>query len=239
MRWIGVTLMVMASAGPAVRAQAPAGSGAAIALGARHGHAVPTRQGFTHTGGGNIDVAQPAPDTIVVTMAGVAVAGAHPCKYSLAQFQFDLEQNLDVVLLGKATKAKLIVDARLIGLLRSHRHGGGSAEHAQACAALLEDKATVFNLCLPAHGVARGENLAINCREGPAEFPVRPGHHVLRQSFLIQASHPQCVFPFKAASAEFAPDPALDPLWISAWEPFHGANKKDFGFQVTIKVAGE
>ena len=38
-------------------------------------------------------------------------------------------------------------------------------------------------------------------------------------------------------SAEFAPDPALDPLWISAFEPFHGAAKKDFGFQVTIKVA--
>ena len=35
------------------------------------------------------------------------------------------------------------------------------------------------------------------------------------------------------------PDPALDPLWISAWEPFHGAAKKDFGFQVTLKVAAE
>jgi hypothetical protein len=43
----------------------------------------------------------------------------------------------------------------------------------------------------------------------------------------------------KAASAEFAPDPALDPLWISSFEPFHGASKKDFGFQVTIKVAVE
>ena len=36
-----------------------------------------------------------------------------------------------------------------------------------------------------------------------------------------------------------APDPALDPLWISYWEPFHGAVKKDFGFQVTVKVAPE
>jgi hypothetical protein len=42
-----------------------------------------------------------------------------------------------------------------------------------------------------------------------------------------------------AASAEFAPDPALDPLWISYWEPFHGAAKKDFGFQLTMKVAPE
>ena len=45
------------------------------------------------------------------------------------------------------------------------------------------------------------------------------------------------LFPCKAPSAEFAPDPALDPLWISAKEPFKGAKKGDLGFQVTVKVA--
>ncbi len=29
---------------------------------------------------------------------------------------------------------------------------------------------------------------------------------------------------------------AFDPLWLSYKEPFHGAIKKDFGFQVTLKV---
>ena len=60
-----------------------------INLLARHGHATPERVGFTHTGGGNIDVQQPAPDTVVVTMTGVAVAGAHPCKASRAAMDFD------------------------------------------------------------------------------------------------------------------------------------------------------
>jgi hypothetical protein len=41
----------------------------------------------------------------------------------------------------------------------------------------------------------------------------------------------------KGPSAEFAPDPAIDPLWLSYKEPFHGAAKKDFGFQVILKVA--
>ncbi len=40
-----------------------------ITLGPRHGHVSPQRQGCTHTGGGNIDVAQPSPDTVVVTMS--------------------------------------------------------------------------------------------------------------------------------------------------------------------------
>jgi hypothetical protein len=60
--------------------------------------------------------------------------------------------------------------------------------------------------------------------------------YTLAQSFVVSAGHPQSLRPCKAASAEFAPDPALDPLWISYWEPFHGAVKKDFGFQITIKV---
>src|SRR6266478_6176852 len=63
-----------------------------ITLGTRQGTATPERQGFTHTGGGNIDVAQPSSDALVVTMTGVAVAGGHPCKDSVARMAFELEQ---------------------------------------------------------------------------------------------------------------------------------------------------
>src|SRR5262245_52880689 len=81
----------------AADAPAPASVPVTLTLGSRHGHATPVRQGFSHTGGGNIDVAQPSPDTIVVTMAGVAVAGGHPCKASVATMKFDLEQCFEVV----------------------------------------------------------------------------------------------------------------------------------------------
>jgi hypothetical protein len=65
------------------------------------------------------------------------------------------------------------------------------------------------------------------------------GKYTLREAFGVQAAHPKKLLPCKAASAEFAPDPALDPLWISAFEPFHGAQKKDFGFQVIVKASPE
>jgi hypothetical protein len=56
----------------------------------------------------------------------------------------------------------------------------------------------------------------------------------------IQLTQPsRSLMPCQAASAEVAPDPALDPLWICYWESFHGAAKKDFGFQVTLKVAAD
>ena len=70
-----------------------------------------------------------------------------------------------------------------------------------------------------------------------ATITVAAGEYQLQQSFVVSATHPHSLKFSKAASAEFAPDPALDPLWISYWEPFHGANKKDFGFQIILRVA--
>ena len=67
-------------------------------------------------------------------------------------------------------------------------------------------------------------------------MPIVAGKYCLRQTFVVSASAHKCVL-CKGPSAEFAADPALDPLWISYKEPFHGAAKKDFGFQITLKIA--
>src|SRR5213595_2323935 len=78
-----------------------------ITLGTRHACVHPTRVGCTHTGGGNIDVAQASPDTVVITMTGVAVAAGHPLKDSLATMAFDLQQCLEVSIDNpKVKKAK-------------------------------------------------------------------------------------------------------------------------------------
>jgi hypothetical protein len=92
---------------------------------------------------------------------------------------------------------------------------------------------------MPEHAVAGCESLSVNDKEGPTGAVVAAGKFCLSQSFRVSAAMPKSVLPCKAPSAEFAPDPALDPLWISAKEPFHGANKKDLGFQVTVKVTPE
>src|SRR3954469_24472846 len=90
---------------------------ASITLKDRQALATPTRQGFTHTGGGTIDVAQPAPDTIVITMNGVAVAGPHPVKYSTSTLAFQLDQCFEIALdQPKIKRAKLTLEARAIGL---------------------------------------------------------------------------------------------------------------------------
>lgn len=215
-----------------------------INLGNRQAQGTPTRQGFTHTGGGNIDVQQPTADVLVVTMTGVAVAGAHPCKDSFAALAFDLAQDFEIaVAKPEIKKVKLSIEARVIGLLRTHACGGGSAgitcpAHA-AIAPCGAEGVAVVEVGLPGRSVGGGENLSVNDQQGPVSAVVPIGKYTLHEQFGVQASHPKKLLPCKAASAEFAPDPALDPLWIGAFEPFHGAQKKDFGFRVTIKVEPE
>jgi hypothetical protein len=218
----------------------PSSPDVSIKLLDRHGQGTPLRQGFSHSGGGNIDVAQPSPDTVVITMTGVGVAGGHPCKASLAAFEFDLEQCFEVVFEKPSVKAaRVTLEGRVIGLLRSHCKGGGSAEESNGCATILAGPVALLNLYMPGHTVAGGENLSINDHAGPVGGPILAGKYVLHQVFHLAAGHPKALLPCKAASAEFAPDPALDPLWISYWEPFHGAQKKDFGFQIMLKVGLE
>ncbi len=216
---------------------------ATITLGPRAAQGVPSRVGFTHTGGGNIDVQQPTPDVLIVTVTGVAVAGGHPCKDSVATLMFDLSQDFEVTFAKEKVKnPKLAIEARVIGLLRSHKKGGGTAAigcPAQAAVVPCAGGPALVDVALHGRAVTAGENASVNDKVGPACAPLVPGKYALKAVFGINAAHPCKLLPCKAASAEFAPDPALDPLWISAFEPFHGAAKKDFGFQVTLKVSAE
>lgn len=238
MRMLIAGLLAVSGLGALAAADPPAPA-VTVSLKDRRAQAVPSRQGFTHTGGGNIDVAQPAPDTVVITMTGVAVAGNHPCKDSFAALAFDLEQCLEISIADpKVKRAKLTLEGRVIGALRSHR-GGGSAQQGPAHAAIAAGTAELLTLALPSHSVCGGENLSVNDRTGPVGIAVAAGEYHWRQSFAVTAAHPWSWKLCKTASSEFAPDPALDPLWISYWEPFHGAAKKDFGFQVTLKVTAD
>jgi hypothetical protein len=210
-----------------------------ITLASRHGHATPHRLGCCHTGGGNIDVSQPSSDTVVITMSGVAVAASTALCSGSAGMDFDLSQDFEISFDKPDLKAaKVTVEARAIGLLRSHS-GGGVAELTHGQVSIGRQNGDVVSLAMPDHSAADGENLSINDHVGPVSAPISAGKFTLCQTVHFLASNPKCLLPCKASSAEFAPDPALDPLWISYWEPFHGASKKDFGFQITLKVAAD
>jgi hypothetical protein len=199
-----------------------------ITLLGRHGHVTPEKGKCTHTGGGLIDVASPSPDTVIITMTGAAVANS--------SMQFDLDQCFEINFDDpKVKRAKLTVEGRVIGLLRGEKKG--CAEYSDACAHVLAGPAELLAVCVPPHQVCEHDNLAVNDHDGPCSVPVVAGKYTLRQTFTIRAYSGSVLC--KRASAEFAPDPALDPLWISYHEPFHGVKKDSFGFQVVVKVAAD
>src|SRR5262249_32177639 len=91
-----------------------------IILGPRHGHITPSPHGFTHAGGEGIDITQPTPDTLIVPLTGAVMAGPHPCTDSVATLQIDLAQDFELVFSDpEIRRAKLTLEARVIGLLRS------------------------------------------------------------------------------------------------------------------------
>ncbi len=208
-----------------VTAGAPASPPVSITLYERHGHTTPIKGKHTHTGGGLIDVAAPAPDTVLISMTGAAVGNA--------ALRFDFEQCFEVSFDDpKVKKAKLLIEGRVIGLLRGERKG--CAEYGDACASVLAGPVALVGLCVPPHSVCGCDSLAVNDHDGPKAVPVLPGKYVLHQTFTV-AAHTDSLL-CKRPSAEFAPDPALDPLWINYFEPFHGIKKDTFGFQVIVKV---
>ena len=209
-----------------VTAAAPPPPPVSITLLDRHGHVTPLKGKCTHTGGGLIDVAAPTADTVIVTMTGAVVANS--------SMHFELDQGFEVTFDDpKVKRAKLTVEGRVIGLLRGERKG--CAEYSEACASILAGPVEMVTLCVPPHTVCGCNSLAVNDHDGPKTVPVAPGKYTLRQGFAISAHTDSYIC--KRPSAEFAPDPALDPLWITYFDPFHGVKKDTFGYQVVVRVA--
>ena len=220
-----------------VQPAAPSTPTVSLILDDRHGHVTPVRCGFTHTGGGLITVATPDTDTIVITFNGVVVAGPHPCTDSNAQMTFTLDQTLEVSWDDKSVKqSKVTMDGQVIGVLRSECKGGGSASESAGVFTLAGEGCDTLALTVPPHSVA-GDSLGVNCHGGPVSATIKAGKYVLHGCWTIDASCPKG-FCGKAASADFDPA-ALDPLWISYWEPFHGITKTTFGLVVTLKLADD
>jgi hypothetical protein len=209
-----------------------------IRLGAADAKAAPAKDCCSKTGGGNIDVRQTAPDTVLITMTGAAAAGSNPFSPSQAAFNFDLHQEFSIIFENpKIRTAQLCIQGQVTGVLRCPHKGGAGSNTASAaihCAGF--EGHPLVALCLPAQVVGPKQNLSVHLRERPLCIPIQPGCYTLHQTWSLWASHPSCGFPGKESSSEFAPAPALDPAWISYAEPFHGVAKKDFGFQVIMKV---
>jgi hypothetical protein len=200
----------------------------------RDGRVAPSHEGPALTGGGTINVLQPAPDTLAITMTGAAAAKANPCSASIACVEAVVDQQFEVVFPAGFRPAQLILEGHVVGLLRSEGKSG-SAELAQATAVVHHGPEALIALNFPPKSVTGCEALAINLAEGPVCVPIGPGCHTLHLCLHITAAQGWSLCPH-IASAEFAPPPALPPTWIHVPDPFGGVDRGGLGFQVTVRV---
>jgi hypothetical protein len=239
----GTAALAVLLAASLVAAELPqtASPGVQLVLGPGEGTATPYRTCCSHAGGGNVLVTQPATDAIATSMTGVVVAKSSPLDDGVASYTFELTQDFEVVVSDpKVRAAKLLMEARVVGLLRSPKccasPVAAAAVSIPARAAVLCGQQEMLALNLPARSAACGENVSVYNREGPACLVIAPGKYTLHEVFGIEAIASKWSYLCKGPSAEFAPEGALDRRWISSHEPFLGANKNSFGFQVILKV---
>jgi hypothetical protein len=220
-----------------VKPAEPTGPPIIIKPNGRQAKGEPVRCGCGKTGGGNIDVAQPTPDVLILTVTASALADGFPCVKSSAAFNFDVTQCFSVSFEKTDLKyPKMTVEGRVIGLLRTPCKGGCASEHATVAIAPACG-GPALTLQMPSNQACDGQNLSVNDHEGPCGGPLVPGKYVLKANLSVSADRAPGLC--KPSTAEFAPDPSLDPLWLDPKEPFHGAAKKDFGFQIILKVLEE
>jgi hypothetical protein len=198
----------------------------------RDGQVVPRRCGWAHTGGGDIVVTQPSPDTLVFTLTGAAAAKGMPVKASHAELTATLCQEFEVLFPGGYKPARLTLEARANGLLRS-KGKCGHAELTGATASVHNGEQELMQVSLPPRSVGGHEALAVHLAEGPANVFIGPGCLRLTANFRIAASRAPDLCPH-LSSAEFAPPPALPAPWITEPDPFTGTDRSRLGFQVIV-----
>jgi len=206
----------------------------------RNAEAASIREGTALTGGGGVIVAQPSPDRLLLTVTGAAAAKANPFKPSHALLDANVEQGFEVIFPAGVKPARLILEARVNGLLRSDDgkccgHEAGTAELIEATAGVQCGEQSLGGVTLPPKSVAGRDALAVNLAAGPVCVPVGPGCHTLVVHFKVSAGQGKGACP-RIASAEFAPPPALPANWIHSPDPFGGLDRTGLGFQIAVRV---
>jgi hypothetical protein len=238
--WVACLACVspLLSAAPA-GAQEPAYQ---IVLRSRSGEVTPHKEKDGRTGGGSIEVVQREPDTVLVLMRGAVVAAAEREKGGLAQVEFILHQDFEIVPKRQGLRpARLSLAGLVTGTLQSVGKAGGNAEEGPAVAAVTAGNQAVLEISLPPHFVSCGQGLFVNDRQGPVEALVAPGCYSLHQNFALHAEQPWdwCHHLGSGVGAVFDPDPRLAARWGAVLRPFRGVPHQDFGFGVVLRVEEE
>jgi hypothetical protein len=112
----------------------------------------------------------------------------------------------------------------------------GTAEQGPAAACLAIGDTGLLSINVKPSGVACGQELALNNRDGPVESVGPVGSYRLTSTFHIGVTQGKGVCHRQAAVADFDPAPQLDAFWADVLKPFRAVPRGDFGFKIVVRV---
>ena len=223
-----------AEKGPAVVAAAPV----RFVLGPRVSSARSDERGLGYTGGGAIEVTQPQPDILLITMTGIVMSAGLPCQESFATIAFDLAQELEVLVTDPRVKAvRLIAEAQLTGRMRRNRPGAGEALTDTPAGFLVDSPAgPVVDFTFPVQALTEGRDTFINDHYGPVVPFITPGPYKLKARFGIRSSHPWKPGHRNVTEVSFGPPVGRLPEWVGFLDPQREPPRRDLGYRIMLRV---
>jgi hypothetical protein len=208
-----------------------------LKLGQRTAVAEGHTKGLGHNSAPLIEVVQPQPNVVVVTVTGLSVVGGLPCEASAADIAFDLLQAMDIITAVPGQRVKLTMEAQLAGLFRGNREGAGAASTSPAEATVAAGGAPLLNAGFPGQSHSGKDLMLVSLRSPACEAVVLPGEIVLCQKFAINCAHPKKCFHKNVMMAAFGPETGRAPEWVALLDPTREIPKqRDFGFRVLLRA---
>jgi hypothetical protein len=184
--------------------------------------------------GGIIDVQASAANTITIALTGSPAADSYFGCTSTATQAFRLVQELEVTCSDPtASTVALALDSTLAGYVRSVRRAGASVRVAGVSLAPLSGGAPPLSLVHPPLSASGTDGKLCNQHLPPVQAPMMPlGRYVLTADLVLDTTASGICNAH--AVADFSPDTSLPAEWVRMRDPFQGASKKSFGFNVVL-----
>jgi len=208
---------------------------AIIQLGQRTGSGAGAREGNAYSHIPSLDVGNSKPETLSVSMFGVAAAGGNIHGQSMAEMTVEVSQNFRI---SGAERVKMSLDSHLVGQLWCNRKGEGVASLATATVTVTDGKSQILGVDYNGRSQTGTDILTIDDKLEPTSRVVEPGEYFLIKRLSISCSHPKACFHRNVAMAFFGTEGPKPPDWLALYGANRDAPKqKNLGFKSTLKVA--
>ncbi len=196
----------------------------------------PTTKHFARADAGSIDV-QSTPTGLTANLAGSVAANAYLGHTGVAVECFQLSQDFEITCSdSKVTAVALTLDSTLVGFVRSKFNGAACIKVASVAVTPAGYPSSPLAVAYPPMCVSGTDGRLCNQHIEPITVQSLPlGKYVLTADLLLEAEASGLCDAH--AAADFTSAAALPAEFVRMRDPFQNADKKNFGFAISLTAA--